>query len=133
MQTCSGTEPKGLKRRGALGSLWDLLVGDLQPHSVLAARLLCPPLWDPEEGGEGLPELWAARAVGGPAGKPHLSLGLSEEAEELAGSPGATSTSVCSWCALLAAASSLWVGASTQAMRFPVLNCLWPVHNSEIA
>ena len=70
-------------------------------------------------------EHWAARAVSGPAGKPHLSLGLSEEGEELAGSLGAA-TPLCASVALLTAASSLWVGTSTQAARFPVvLDCLW--------
>ena len=57
----------------------------------------------------------------------HVSLGLSEEGEELAGSPGAAAP-LCASVALLAAASSLslWVGASTQAARFPVvLDCLW--------
>ena len=98
---------------------------DLQPHSVLALRLTVSSSLGPLGWGErALLEHWAARAVSGPAGKPHLSRGLSEEGEELAGSLGAAA-SLCVSVALLDAASALWVGASTQATSCLVLDCLW--------
>lgn len=102
-----------------------MLVDDLQPHSVLAPRLPVSSSLGPRGGKRGL--FWNTGQPGLSADLQgsHISLGLSEEGEELAGSPGAAAP-LCASVALLAAASSLRVGASTQAARFPVvLYCLW--------
>ena len=77
-----GQNLRGSRGNGALGFLWDLLVDDLQPHSVLAPRLPVSSSLGPRGGKRGL--FWNTGQPGLSADLQgsHISLGLSEEGEE---------------------------------------------------